>query len=163
MSMREKRENRTDVSDETRTTDSLYLSPMVTSLWEPYVISAEGAHAGGGVHPVSSQDKESPLSQTHNSHRIWNTTPTAPLVGGRGVAPSSGFFTPFLHISANLHTGLWIIENMRGQDKNRHCADMLAQNEKCIRKTNVYVLTGPTCPLEMEFWACVAFGSDFRL
>lgn len=54
-------------------------------------------HMLGGVHPVSSQDKESPLSQTHNSHRIWNTTPAAPLAGGRGAAPSSGFFISLDH------------------------------------------------------------------
>lgn len=40
-------ENRTDVSDEKGTADSLYLSPMVTSQWEPDAVSGGGASAGG--------------------------------------------------------------------------------------------------------------------
>lgn len=71
-------ENKTDVSDEKGTADSLYLSPMVTSQWEPDAVSGGGASAGGRG---------------------------GPLAGGRRVASSSGFFTPFLQMSAHLHTG----------------------------------------------------------
>lgn len=90
------------------------------------------------------------------TYSVWNTTTAAPL-----RKTSSFFIILFLHflqISAHLQEGV-----TRSQEAKGGCADVLAQNQACMRKTNVSVCPGPTCLPKMELWACVGFSSDFRL